>query len=389
MSYGLLPTGLHPKTLEVLKEEIEAAEKANINPALNVSATSVLGQLNGIFASKLQELWDLGQSVYQAFDPEQATGSALDALSALTGTLRLRATRSRVTATVNLNAGTTLPAGSVASVSGPGARFRTLEEVTNSGASPDDFPVLMRAEEYGPVVANAGTLTVIETPVSGWNSVTNVLDATLGRNLENDANLRLRREDEIRATGAGSFEAVLADLKAVENVKAVLLFENFTDITNGDGLPPKSFEAVVQGGLDQDIRDAIWETKPLGIRAFGTTSGTVTDSQGNTHTIEFTRPTVIPLHVAVTVVTNPLQFPIDGEQQVKDAIVAHALANYTIGVSVILAGLYPPIMGVPGVKDITSLKVDNVTPPVASGNYVIGARQLADFDTSRIVVTVV
>src|SRR5260221_13941560 len=50
------------------------------------------------------------------------------------------------------------------------------------------------------------------------------------------------------------------------------------------GRPPKSFEAVVQGGSDDDIANQIWLTKPAGIETFGNVNNgngvPITDSQG-------------------------------------------------------------------------------------------------------------
>jgi uncharacterized phage protein gp47/JayE len=368
------------------------AEQAEINPQVNTSATSILGQLNGIFASKLNEVWDVAHSVYSSFDPDQAEGAALTQLAALTGTVRRAATKSTVTLTVNLNAGVTLPAGSIASVTGAATRrFVTLADATNSGGSPANVSVEAEAEETGPVVGSAGTIEEIETPFSGWNTVTNAADADLGQDEETDAELRLRREQDIRRTGSGAPDAIRADVLAVDDVAYARVFENTSDVTDGDGLPPHSIEVLVLGGDDTEIAQAIWDSKPAGIATHGSDSDTATDSLSNTHTIEFSRPTEIDIYLDfhVTINTDALLgsvYPGDGDDQIKDAVAVFWQQNKTIGDDVILSQLYPSILAIDGVLDVTAIDADTSPSPSANLNITIGIRELAVLDTANMTV---
>ena len=103
---GLTPTGFEAKTLEDLQTEIVTAERALISPQLNTSTDSIVGQMNGVFASKLRELWELAEGLYQATFSDTAIGVPLTLRAALTGTTREPATYSRTTATVNIDPGT-------------------------------------------------------------------------------------------------------------------------------------------------------------------------------------------------------------------------------------------------------------------------------------------
>jgi uncharacterized phage protein gp47/JayE len=193
--YGLTTTGFVAKPLEIIKEEIEATERAEISPTINTSSASIVGQVNGIVASKVREIWELANAIAAALDPSAATAQQLDALAAITGTTREPAKRSTVTMRVTLEDGTTLPLGSVASVLGTGARFATTAIVVNSSGAPTDFDVPAESEETGPIAAPSGTLTVIATPVSGWLAVTNPTPAILGAAVETDDELRARRPE--------------------------------------------------------------------------------------------------------------------------------------------------------------------------------------------------
>jgi uncharacterized phage protein gp47/JayE len=391
---GVEATGFVVKSLEELEQDLIDAEQAEINPQVNTSATSVLGQLNGIFAAKLNEVWDVAHSVYSSFDPNQAEGAALTALAALTGTVRRAATKSTVTLTVNLNAGVTLPAGSIASVTdAPTRRFVTLADATNGGGSPANVSVEAEAESTGVVVGSAGTIEEIETPFSGWNTVTNAADADLGQDEETDAELRLRREEDIRRTGSGAPDAIRADVLAVDDVTYCRVFENTTDVTDGDGLPPHSIEVLVLDGADADIAQAIWDSKPAGIATHGTDSDTATDSLGNTHTVEFSRPSEIDIYLDFHITTNadPLLgsiYPGDGDTQVKDAVAVWWQTNKTIGDDVILAQLYPAILEIDGVTDVRFIEADTSPTPSATSNIAIGIRELAVLDTGNMTVDI-
>lgn len=358
MAYGIGLDGFNRKPLETIKQEVEDSLKANIDPALNTTASSVLGQIIGILSSKISELWEVSQGVYNGFDPDAAEGENLDEVASITGTIRNPATKSTVTATININNGVTVPAGSIASVDGnPSARFVTLTDVENISGIPADFDVDMESEETGPIVANAATLTVIETPVSGWNTITNDLDAELGSDIESDADLRLRRDEELRAQGRATFEALRSALLALDGVEEILLFENDTLTTDVNGVPGKAFEAVVLGGATQDIVDKIFEYKPIGIESFGDVSGTATDSQGNTHDIDFSRPDEVDIFIDVDVTIDPDLFPSTGEEDIATAVAELCDTNFSIGDDIIVSQLYAPAFSISGVTDVTSILV--------------------------------
>jgi uncharacterized phage protein gp47/JayE len=327
---GLTAEGFEAKSLQAILDEIVALERALISQTLNTSTDSVVGQLNGIFAAKLRELWELSDALYQGFFTDSATGRMLTLRAAITGTTRRAATASRVTATVNVDPGTYAIGALVASVDGsPASRFVNLEAVTNGGAVADDYDVTFECEETGPVIANAGTLTVIAQAVSGWNSVTNADDAVLGEVEETDAELRIRREDELRAAGSTNVDAIRADLlRNVDGVSRVTILENDTGTTDVNGVPGHSIEAIVYGPAsptaddDQAVAEQVFETKAAGIGTYGSTTKTVVDDQGTSHSVKFTRPTSLRAYAWVTIVVDPDTYA--GDAAVKAAISAVA-----------------------------------------------------------------
>ena len=251
-------------------------------------------------------------------------------------------------------------------------------------------PLGIEAVETGPVVALTGTLVNIDTPISGWDSVTNLNDATIGRDQESDSDYRIRQLSALATAGAGTVPAIRSKLLTVDDVVGVAILENTTMSTVGS-LPAKSFNAIVGGGTDQDIGDAIWEVKPAGIESFGTTSVVVIDSQGNSQTVYFSRATEIYLWVDVVLTFNTEEtFPVDGLQAVADAVLAEGqLLN--AGEDVIVQKFVGPIFGVPGIATATVTIATSATPSGPPGGYsgsnlAMAADEAASFDSARITV---
>ncbi len=383
---GLTSTGFETKTLEEILQEIVDDQRGALGPAIDTSAQSVLGQLNGIVASKLAELWEVAAAVYASQYPSSATGSSLDRVAEITGATRLEAVRSTVTVRTSGVNGTVLPVGRVVSVVPGGARFVSLEEATISGGIAD---VPFRAEEYGPVPANTGTLTQIETPVAGWTAATNLADAMLGRNTETDEAFRQRREQLLSVSGDATLEAIRSDVRAVDDVTQVRVFENPNDATDGDGVPPHAIEVVVVGGDDGEIASAIFLSKAAGIDTHGGTSESVDDSEGVAHVINFSRPTERVLEVQASIRYEDGVDPTAATAAIKTALAAY-FQEAELGNTVYVSRMYAVIFGVGGVTDVDVLQA-RLNPPggaFTTDSLAIGSREIATLDTADIAVTV-
>ena len=239
----------------------------------------------------------------------------------------------------------------------------------------------------GPILANAGTLSVIVTPISGLDSVINVIDAVVGRDNESDNDYRARSAEELQIAGAGTVEAIRSGLLSLTDVTAVIVFENNTEVTDISGRPSKSFEAVVQGGNDQEIIDKLWEIKPAGIRSYGSTSGTATDSMGQPHTISFSRPTDKPIYVALTIHKNS-KFPSNGAAVAAQNIVTSGSA-LGIGKEVVVNPyLMASLANIPGIDSLTFF-IGLAADPLTSDTIPMAINEVSEWDTIRVQVTVI
>lgn len=389
MPYGIDSTGFTPKPLATIKADLEDGFRGVFGAAITVIAQSVFGQLIGIMSERYADLWQLGLAIYSGAFRESATGIQLDNVGALTGTPRRQASYTKVNLTLTGTPGTIIAAGRIVSIPLTGAKFTNLSGGTIGGGG--TLALEFRAVETGPVTAYAGTVTVIDTPQSGWASVTNAADHfSLGAAVETDAAYRLRQELEIRGQGLSTLAAIRSALAAVANVTDVYLFENTTDTTDANGLPPHSFESVVANGTDAAVAQAILDTKPVGIATHGTTTQSATDANGFSVPVKFSRPVLLSVWIKATITVDAALFPTNGSDLIEAAIVAYGDLNYHVGSEVRSSAFLPAIFAAcPGVLESTLPLIGLSDPPTLSTTITVNNRQLADLDTGRITLTIV
>jgi uncharacterized phage protein gp47/JayE len=440
-TYGLLSTGFVPKTLEVIRDEFNTTIENTIGTTLDLTDATPFGKLIGIWSERLALLWELAEAINTSQDPDQATGARLEALSALTGTLRVAALSSTVTLSLTGTASTTVTTGSQVSNQVTGERFNTLADGTlvlltvwatttayvigdrrsndgncyictvagtsagSGGPTGEATPITdntvtwafigdgLSAIDVAAESANAGAvvgvtydINTIETPISGWDSAINLDDVALGSALELDEALRLRRETEIANAGAATIDAVRAALLQVSGVTSVTNFWNNTIATDGDGVPAKAVEVLILGGDPQDIHDALLANVGGGIETHGTTAGTATDSEGVVHATEFSRPAEIDIYVDITLTYDATLWPSDGDAQIEAALVVFGDAQAT-GKDVVSSSLKAACFGVAGVLDVSLAEISTSPSPTLETTIVITSRQLAVHSTARIAVS--
>lgn len=363
---------------------LQEAMRAIFGPTLNLDPDTMDGQALGVFAESQSNLDQLAEDVYHSFNPQSATGVALSRLVQLNGIRRIEGTYSTVTLRCVGSQGTVIPVGSLVKSTATNATFETTEEATITASG--EIDIAARSAAKGAVLAPAGTLTKIDTPIFGWQTVTNLLDAAPGRDEEKDETLRIRRQKSTATASVGLVDSLYGYLNNLPDVRQAEVFENEGDSVDANGQAPHSIYCVVDGGLDQDIFDAIWLKKGSGCTQVGTTTGTAYDSRGNPHIMKFSRPTDVDVWVTVNLHTRP-GWPTDGAQRITNALTAWAVTNQSIGEEVIHSRLFDPVNTVPG-HSIDSLYIGTAANPAGTANIAVPFDGLARFDSTRIAVNV-
>lgn len=385
-SYGVISTGFLVKTLTNILDEINQAQKDDISAGLNQSAPSVLGQINGITADQIAELWEVAGAISDSLDPATADGQALNNILALNGLTRLPAAASTASVNFVTTGAVTIAAGAVVSVVGsPDLKFTTDAEAIILSATTTAIPVT--ATVTGPIEAAINTITVLETTIPEVSSITNPAVATIGRNIETDAEARLRLSTAFSTTGSATVDSIRSALIEAGAGDANV-FENTTSATV-DGIPPHAFEALVPAGelTDDVIAQVLWDNKPAGILSHSSTadSGTAVDATGANQTVAFSRSTNVELYVDVSVSVDATYA---GDTAVQDAIKLY-IDGLGIGDDFIISKCSCVISEVTGVLDVTVIEVEDSASPSATVNFVIADREQAQMTTAstQVVVT--
>jgi uncharacterized phage protein gp47/JayE len=391
MTYGLTALGFWPKPIERIRLELQEAARAAFGEDIDVDASPMV-ELIEIPASALREVWELMASVSSADDPDTAEGAQLEQLAALTGTDRRAATKSRVTLSLSLNAGTTIPSGSIVSAPVTGSRWLLTETVGPFGFSVVGHLVVAECSVAGPVAAGPSTITQIETPVAGWTGVSNPTAADPGAAIDDDVVLRARRFAELEASGAGTADTIRAAVVAVVTVESVVVNENATDFATSN-LPPHSVEVLVwdgaspPAGSDALIAEAIWRTAPAGIELVGTISATIVDEQNTAQLVRFSRLSKRDVWLSIDVsIDRAVGFSASASDDLKARLSAWGDRYMRGGDDLIISKLHTVINATAGHLDTPSIRAGFAAVPVGTVNLSISPREIASLDASRIVV---
>lgn len=462
--------------------EIIAGLKQNAKPIfqdlvkpgdeVDTSDASTIGRLIGLMSLQFDECWQALQEVYNAFDPDVATGVALDNIVEYIGVTRRMGSPTVVRTSVWGLTGTYIAEGQT--IRGDdGSRFTSTTALTFSvndligaairpspvegedcvitfitdegiftlehtvgvgegvedviaswqsqfdalalervnGYSQDDKLYIVPTEYYAyitfPTVSNStivevkkrltfnsvdegdipaplDTLTTILTPVYGWLSVNNEVSAERGSSYETDEELRERFRVSKALRANNMAESLYAQLIELEDVVALRIYENMTDLPDVLGLPAHSYRVVIRGGTDTNIGEVIWNNKPHGIATDGTTSVVVRDSQNIERTVKFSRAVEVPVYVKLEIRQTDATFSTADVETIREAIVNYLNQQTAFGEPVIYTRLFTPANAATGYqidnleigKSVATLGTSNLT--LNYDEYPVGKPELID-----------
>lgn len=379
-------TGFHFPDFPTVLQYYKDAYKAIYGADIYLEADSQDGQWIAIQAQAAYDTMAMGAAVYNSFSPATSQSDALSRDVKINGIARRVPTFSTVDLVLVGQAGATITNGQARDV---------LEQLWNLPASvviplSGTITVTGTAAEPGAVSAAANSITTIATPTRGWQTVNNVLPASEGNPVETDAELRLRQTVSVSLPSLSVLEGTVGAVNALPGVKRVRAYENDTDTTNADGLPPHSISLVVDGGDAQGIGEAIAKKKTPGTATYGTTSVDTFDIYGIQNTINFFRPTPATIKVVVTIQPQ-LYYASSTEEAIKQSLVDYINA-LAIGDDVFISKLYTPAnfggVGLGQTFYITTLTAAKNAGPQGTTNLTIAFNEAAAATLADITVNV-
>lgn len=471
--YGLTRDGFRRKRLPEILSDINRRVSDRLGVEIETGSNSLFGQLHGVFAYEIADLWEQAENTYNAMYPNTATGVSLSNAAGLAGISAISGTQSQLLATCYGTDGTVIPYGAqITSSAENGSHWeciatnaaisknkacyaaysinstiqagtvytikinevtasytavsrdtaskvlstlmKSFSDIPNSmdngilsirtTAKGETFatdaqnvtissigtPIKFRCVTVGAVNPDIGTINQIVTSIPGWTGVLNQYAASVGQDAETDTHLRQRWNRSLFSRGSTNIDAIAEALADnVTGVTTVKVYENRTDVTDTDGRPPHSIEAIVEGGENDDIAKVIWKTKAGGINTYGTEHGTTMDANGTEQTLYFNRPSPVKIWLKVVISETPDETLAPAAvQQIAEALLDKG-QEQAVGEDVILQRYFSTIFkAASGVGYISlTAATGDTAGTYSTSNISITPRQIAVFDAARIEVT--
>lgn len=325
-----VPTGFQlPAAVDVLNG-VMADMDAACGGGMNLDQLeNPLGQMASSFTAIISDKNDQIASLVDQVDPAFAADRMQDAIARIYFISRFPAVATAVPVVCSGAEGVVIPVGS--RIKGvDGQYYASVVAGTIVGGN---VTITFNNASTGPIPCGVGNLTTalgaqIATTVSGWDSVANTAEGTLGNNVESRTQFEARRALSVAKNALGTLAAVRGNILAVSGVLDAYVVENVLptpQTISGVLVPPNSLYVSVIGGDPNVIARAIWLRKSVGCGTGGNTTVQVSDpsydAPAPSYPISFEVPTSVPLLVAVTIEDGP-GVPTNALQLVQNAIVA-------------------------------------------------------------------
>lgn len=379
-------TGIfRPQFLDIL-DTLYSRFKSIYGDDSYIAPDSQDGQLLAAVAKAIDDSNAAAVAVYNSFSPATGQGAALSNNVKINGMARSVATNSTVPVRVTGQVGTVINGGIVTDTAGNAWVIPNGTLIPGAGYA----DVTATAQNVGAISAATGTITGIQTPTLGWQSVTNTGPAVPGSPVESDAQLRMRQAISVALPSRTVLDGILGAVAACVGVSQARIYENDTGTTDGNGIPAHTVAVVTVGGVNTDIATAIMLKKTPGTGTAGTSSVALTTPGGTPVTIKYYPASARRIIVSMQFGSKPGYVSSIGTAAV--AAVAAYISALGIGQKVDVGKLYLPaqLFGGEGSQyyDILSLGIAFYGGTIASADLGLAFNEVATCVASDISLTV-
>ena len=289
--------GFHMPTYASIRDQMLEDARGIFGQDIYLEEDSQDYQWIATVAEKIYDAFQIAEKVYNNRAPNTAVGVGLDSIIKINGLKRQTESFSTCIVTLIGEVNTEVKNGIV--VDKGGIKWALPKDIVipEIGKS----IALATCTVPGPIVANPGDIDTIYNPTYGWGAIFNDASAKLGSLTEDDSNLRIRQSRSTAQASLSMFEGTVGSVAQVKGVTRSKAYENDTDEIDELGLPPHSITIVAEGGLTQDVAEAIWHHKGPGCSTYGDVLFRVKDSKDMLTPINFFRPTYVDIEIVVNV----------------------------------------------------------------------------------------
>lgn len=254
-----------PTLTEIYEKKLNSFKA--IKPDLREDDSNIIIALLKYDAAEEYELYKQAISVFNNLSVMTAVGNSLNAITTTLGMSWLEGRRASGRIKINCDIGTVIPQAWGVETAG-GKKYVTKNDepfVAKSENIELDVIALITGS-----INNTSAKTIIKQTevISGVREIYNENPIINGRDKENDTELRARYLNQIRKKISFTTKGIKEYLLANTDIIDCRVYENDSDITV-DGRPPHSYEAVIHGGTEEEIYNALYYYKLAGIRCWG------------------------------------------------------------------------------------------------------------------------
>lgn len=334
--------GVIVPALAEVKEGMDEKYRSIFGSDVDLSPETALGRLLEKDVVLARTMLGVTAQNANQFSIESATGECLDSIGQIFNLKRKTGTHTVVPVTLEFSTETVVVPAGVKMMDKNGNLFTLMGEVRAGTGSVVDGVVryygngTARADDYGEIPGDEGTITNLQTSILGWIGVTNGPAISVGNLVETDAAFR-ERIRECRAIGVGFEESLISSLKRLDGVYSAKIENNddyYPAMMNGVRVPGHTVYVCVHGdeAADEEVAQTIMKSMTAGVGLMheavdGATLVTIGDiSYGESArartTIYFYRPQM--LYVRMRIRVNALKYTGSSlEGDVRSSVLAY------------------------------------------------------------------
>lgn len=343
----LTDLGYRKRTFEEILNAKIAKAKELFGDDINTEENTALGKYIRINAYDQFNVEEIAEKVYYSIFPQTASGQSLDRLAWMVGMERNIAVPAQYKVKVTGEVGTTVEYGFLVGTENELNFFNTEENVIGEDGTCEIIVECVEAGTIGNVASNA--INKIVNPVAEIDSVIGISVEQIGTEAESDYDFRKRFEFIREGKGSCTEASITSALANIPTVQGAYVVANESATETINGVPPKTIACYVDGGKNytQEIGEAIFDKKPIGVGTYGDQSVTVEYGALTDYKVYFSYASSVDVYIDLTIITND-KFESSGYDEIK-ANLSTFIESIGIGDPLITTALYAHIYSVAGV----------------------------------------
>ena len=357
---GLSEIGYRRRTYEEILESKIARAKELFGEEINTEGNTALGKYIRINAYDQYAVEELAEKIYYSAYPQTAVGQSLDRLGWSVGMTRNAAIPAQYTVEVTGKVGATVEVGFLVGTVTELNFYNVADTIIGQDGTCKITVECVEAGTIGNI--SPSTIDRIVNPNAEIESIIGIGIAQAGEEEESDYAFRKRYEQIREGKGSCTAASIISALANIPTVNGAHIIANESATEYLGDIPPKAIAVYVDGGNNyhQEIADAIFDKKPIGVGTFGDQTVPVSYGKLTNYPINFSHAVSVNVYVKLTITTNT-GFEANGNSDLREKIQG-SIDSLGIGESLVTTSLYSQIYSVAGVSSaVVEVSTDGIT----------------------------